>query len=595
MHTPPQNSCVRQKRPLLKATFVLLIILTLAFSSFLTLQVPRAEAASATIFLTPTASSYTVGKTFPVKIKVNTGGSSINAAQGKISFDSQRLSLVRISKSGSIFSLWTNEPEEKSEGIIEFGGGVPNPGFIGSSGTIVTLTFRANEPGDTSVNFISGAVLANDGKGTNILSSLGGAKYSLNPLSFIPSIQAPVETSPGTPAAPRIISSTHPDPDSWYRESTADFEWSVPGEISGLRLLIGKISTSLPTVLYEPPIDKKRIEDLEDGIWYFHARFRNSNGWGQVAHFPVKVDTVPPKQFQISVDGGDDPTNPSPNLFFQAVDATSGIAEYQIQIGDEESFSIAPSEVSTGFYKSRAIKPGKHEILIKAIDRAGNLTLATVNVTIEGIEAPIITDYPSRVTQGNDLTVDGTSLPDVKIIVSIEKDGEEAGRGNTKADSRGEWKYNHSGDLLRGNYTMVAIAEDSRGAQSFPSDTVSFSVSSPLFLKFGKVAIDYLTTMITLIILIVLFVGGIFYGWYAVTGWRKRLRKEVREAEDAVTGAFRELYDDIQEQFETLEDAKSQQSLTKEEKEILQRTKKNLKIAEKFIKKEIKDIEKEVS
>lgn len=573
---------------------LLVASLFILYSIFSFLSFSIANAASASMFLTPTASSYSVGQTFPVAVKVNTGGASINAAEGKVSYDPQRLSVVSISKSESIFSLWTDEPADSS-GIIKFGGGVPNPGFTGSAGNIISIMFKAREPGDTTVNFISGAVLANDGKGTNILSNLGGSNYSINPSSYIPSVQAPVEVAAGTPAAPLISSPTHPDSDKWYSRSDASFTWEIPPGMDSVRLLIGKLTVAIPTVTYTPAIKKKTVDNLEDGIWYFHARFRNSKGWGQVAHFPLKIDTIPPAQFNITVDNEGNLTNPSPLLVFGTTDATSGIANYEIIIDSQEGFLIVPKEVSSGSYKIPPQAPGKHSVVIKAIDKAGNFTPATADVTISAISAPAITDYPERLSQGSQLIIKGVSLPDHSIIVSVESEDESPVDGETVADGSGNWRYVHHKSLEdRGVYNVWATARDSRGALSEKSESVTILVTPPLFLKFGEVAIDYLTTMITLVILILGFAFAIFYGWYRTTQWRRQLRKEVQEVDESVTNAFQMLYEDTQEQFDILEGIQSKRELTKEEKKILSRLKRNLKTSEQFIKKEIRDVKREI-
>jgi hypothetical protein len=575
-----------------KYIFVSKVFFTLIF--ILTVATPNiSHGASASMFLSPTTSSYTVGNNFSVVVKVNTGGSAINAAEGKVVFDTNKLTLRSISKSGSIFSLWTTEPGETSPGNIEFGGGIPNPGYTGSSGTIITLNFRANEPGNTTVSFVSGAVLANDGLGTNILSTLGGGSYSLNPGSIIPTPTQTTDDTPltsGVPQAPKIISSTHPNSDMWYSKSTAEFEWSNPADVTAVRLLVGKIANATPNVLYQPPVEKKTVAELEDGVWYFHVRLKNGSGWGETAHFPVRVDTTAPKQFEIKLVNSIPPT-----LNFETVDATSGVAQYEIQIDGGESLFLKASEISPSAYVLKGINPGDHKILVKAIDKAGNSTLSSGSIIVEGIEAPVILEYPDRISEGGQLSIKGSALSNKKIVVSIRKDGDNNKiTGTTESLGDGTWRYVYVGELARGSYMVSAFAEDSRGVRSYDSNQVSFLVSPPLFLKFGKIAIDYLTTMITLIILIVVLIGGVFYLWYAVTNWKKNLRKEVGEAEDSINHAFRELYLDLQEQFDLLEDAKSKRDLTAEEKRILKRMEENLDIAEKFIKKEVRDIKKQV-
>ena len=350
---------------------------------------------AAFLYISPQSGSFNVGGTLTATIRVDTSGASVNAAEGLLSFDPEKLSVSSISKVGSAFSLWTDEPAVASPGVLKFGGGTPG-GFIGSAGSIFSVTFRVTAAGDTVVSFISGAVLAADGKGTNILQSLRGGNYSLSPSSVIPRVVDPVPVAAGTPAAPEITSATHPDPDQWYAKSTIELEWDVPSSIKTVRLLFNKLSTATPTINYSPPINKKTIDDIEDGSWYFHARFANGNGFGQVAHFPVRIDTTPPKQFKVTADQGSDPTNPSPVLRLNATDETSGIARYEIKVGDKESFFITRDDIKGGQYTLPPQEPGTRQILVKAIDRAGNFTPATVDVTIKPIDAPIITHYPER-------------------------------------------------------------------------------------------------------------------------------------------------------------------------------------------------------
>ena len=91
---------------------------------------------SGTLLLSPSTGVYQANSVFTVRVVVNTGGQSINAAEGKLQFDNQKLSVVNLSQAGSIFNLWTTEPEfSNSAGTITFGGGSPK-GYTGSAGTI---------------------------------------------------------------------------------------------------------------------------------------------------------------------------------------------------------------------------------------------------------------------------------------------------------------------------------------------------------------------------------------------------------------------------------------------------------------------------
>lgn len=148
--------------------------------SLLLLFFPLLTNAQASLFLSPSTGSYKVGESFSILVNLNTGGESINASTGQISFDNSRLQVVSLGYSQSIFSLWTDNPSfSNPAGSVSFSGGVPSPGFTGASGGVLRITFRVKASGQAPVNFFSGSILANDGQGTNIADGLRGALYSL--------------------------------------------------------------------------------------------------------------------------------------------------------------------------------------------------------------------------------------------------------------------------------------------------------------------------------------------------------------------------------------------------------------------------------
>jgi len=145
--------------------------------------------------------------------------------------------------------------------------------------------------------------------------------------------------------------------------------------------------------------------------------------------------------------------------------------------------------------------------------------------------------------------------------------------------------------LEKGDYEIWAITVDKRGAQSNPTEKIKLTVALPIILKFGKIALDYLSIMITLIVLIIgaIFVG--FYVWYRVSIWRKRVRKETKEVAESVARAFKALREEVEEQIEFLDE---KPGLTKAERKVRDKLKEALNISEEFIGKEIKDVEKEL-
>lgn len=159
----------------------------------LTCSLPCAQAQS--INVSPTAGTYSVGQTFSVRALVSSPSDAINAISATLAFPSDRLQVLSVSKTGSVMSFWVTEPTfSNAAGSVDLAGVVPNPGFTGSSGTVMTVNFRALKAGQATVSFSSGSLLANDGNGTDILKSLGSAVYNVVPAAVVPE-----ETTPAKP------------------------------------------------------------------------------------------------------------------------------------------------------------------------------------------------------------------------------------------------------------------------------------------------------------------------------------------------------------------------------------------------------------
>lgn len=141
---------------------------------------------AATLSMVPSSSSVTVGKTISVKVSVNTQGKYINNSEALIQFPKDLFEVVSISKNSSIFSLWVEEPTFSNFlGHVSFNGGVANPGFLGTNGTVASITLRAKKEGKANISFLSASVRENDGLGTDILSGNSGTTINIQPAKNI--------------------------------------------------------------------------------------------------------------------------------------------------------------------------------------------------------------------------------------------------------------------------------------------------------------------------------------------------------------------------------------------------------------------------
>ncbi len=163
----------------------------------------------ATLFVSPSSSSVVAGNIFTVNIVVNTEGQNINTSDAVIQFPTDLLQVVSVSKGSSIFSLWVEDPNfSNTTGQISFNGGIANPGYLGNYGQLISITFKAKKSGTASLIFSDSSVRANDGLGTDVLSSKSGGLFTItNPVA--PAAPAKTVTPPVVvpekQAAPEVV------------------------------------------------------------------------------------------------------------------------------------------------------------------------------------------------------------------------------------------------------------------------------------------------------------------------------------------------------------------------------------------------------
>ncbi|KKT91135.1 MAG: hypothetical protein UW93_C0012G0001, partial [Parcubacteria group bacterium GW2011_GWC1_45_13] len=163
----------------------------------------QAQQLGASLYISPLTENPRALSNFTVTIKADSLGEPVNAVRGVLTFPRDRLEIIGISKIGSILNLWVEEPRFSNvDGTLKFQGGVPNPGFMGSGGTVLHVIFRAKSAGATSLIWKEGEVLANDGKGTNILTGLQNLDFFVDE-AF--AAQAPEKASPAWWQNPLII------------------------------------------------------------------------------------------------------------------------------------------------------------------------------------------------------------------------------------------------------------------------------------------------------------------------------------------------------------------------------------------------------
>ena len=338
---------------------ILILILSFSFKPFI-----NAQEGGASIYLSPASGTFYVGSTFNVSIFVNTGGKDINTVRVELKFNPQKLQVASPTAGKSFISVWISQPTYSNvEGTTIFRGGVPSPGINTSSGLVSTVTFRVISPGSTSISIRdTSMVLLNDGKGTDILSSIGRGSYEL----VLP-----------PPEGPEISSLTHPDQNKWYKNNSPTFRWEKEEGITDFSYSIDQDFQGVPDNVSEGSGNSISYADLEDGIWYFHIKAKKGDIWGGVSHYGVMIDTTPPAAFSLNFESGlaSVISTQQPIISFVTTDALSGFEHYELKSinlnksrNEGEEFFI---EV-TSPYRLSLDDAGPYKVIIRAYDKAGN-------------------------------------------------------------------------------------------------------------------------------------------------------------------------------------------------------------------------------
>ncbi|GIW65653.1 MAG: hypothetical protein KatS3mg094_172 [Candidatus Parcubacteria bacterium] len=333
---------------------------------------------SATIYFSPLEGEFEINKNFKLSAYVDSD-QEINAVGVRIKFDNKYLRVIKISDSDSIINFWAVKPVfDNNNGEITFEGVVLNKAFKGKKGKIIDIEFRGLKETDvTKINFNNVQILAADGEGTDIFKNATEAKIKIykrklendqTQLSISKKINLP---------KPIIISRTHPDQDKWYNIKDLEVEWELINNVKRVKLILTTSINQPPTIIYEPPINYRKIENLADGIYYFRLQFEDNESSSEISSYKVMIDTTPPsveikeilRKFAHEL----------PKFEILAEDNLSGINYFEVYLDNTLATLTKEKIISLEDFN---IKPGKHNLTVKAIDFASNIGYSSLNFEI---------------------------------------------------------------------------------------------------------------------------------------------------------------------------------------------------------------------
>ncbi|HEX7456605.1 MAG TPA: hypothetical protein VF303_04020 [Candidatus Nanoarchaeia archaeon] len=148
------------------------LIASLIFSAFLIFN-PSVAQAGGSIYLSPGGQSVSQGSTFYVSVRVNTGGSSVDAVQANVSYPADKLDYLGVGYGGTGFEIQAES--SGGGGSVRMGRGT----LSAKSGDqlIGTITFKAKvSSGSAWVGFTSGSEAVKGG--SVVVSATSGATYT---------------------------------------------------------------------------------------------------------------------------------------------------------------------------------------------------------------------------------------------------------------------------------------------------------------------------------------------------------------------------------------------------------------------------------
>ena len=369
----------------LSAIFVLAALVLLPLSVIAQNKVIDANSLLARVIVSvsPKSATFIEGSTFEVPIILNTLGQSVNGIEVKVNFDPNKLSVIKPSGGQSIIGVWVEPPSyDNTRGHVSYVGVVPN-GIVTGSGVVGTITFKAKATGQAVVSVSSDSdILLNDGLGTKTIIDLGRAEYSL--------VAKP-------PEGVRVFSETHPFSAEWYNNDNPIIAWDRDPGVTGFSYILDDKPATIPENQVNTTDTTKAYESLADGLWYFHVKAYKNGVWGSAGHFLIKIDTTPPAKFE-----------PEVNYVLAAValverslvsffttDNLSGIDHYEVGVIDKsQPLTRSPVFVqSDSPFQVPQVGPAGAEVIVRAIDGAGNVRDVSVDVRTPFAITKFIKDY----------------------------------------------------------------------------------------------------------------------------------------------------------------------------------------------------------
>ncbi len=506
------------------------IIFCLIFLSFFAV---KAEAA--VLYFLPEAKTFDIGKEFSVDVKVNSEEVFINAAQATVKFPSDILELLEVDKSNSAFNFWMEEPIiSNEEGTLVFIGGTAK-GVAGEALQVLKMKFKAKGMGSAELTMSSAVVTASDGQGTNVLSAIEKTSIGvgIDEVDFEPVPDKPAESDDkpveepekverkpilvgDLPEAPKLRVPLYPDESQWYNHlGEVIVLWEMPPDIIKVETKLSQAPDKKLGNTEKELFTGKSFGILEEGIWYIRAQFKNNIGWGKYAYYKISIDTMPPLPFEIEIDN-EVSDNPTPKISYETQDSLSGISHALVFIDGKGPIESTETSIVLPIQP-----PGKHTVLVRVFDFAGNSVEDDLEFEILPLPIPTITFLTKTISEGDLIFISGKTVPNGFVDIKVfNKTGQEVFAEVSTSDGLGNWQTIIEKRFAKGEYTLSVSARDNRGAVSYSISSQVVRVKAKIILSIGFIDLGWFEIFIIGILLVAFVVSAL--AWYYIAVKRKR-------------------------------------------------------------------------
>ncbi len=184
---------------------------------------------------------------------------------------------------------------------------------------------------------------------------------------------------------PRISSPSHPDPMRWHRSGRAEFRWTEPQDLSGIKGYYAVFDQSPDTV---PTAEtglfvagtSMGIDAPQDGQWFFHLVTVDEAGnvGVEASDMEVRIDTraLPPRIESSSHPRGHWSSKTHAKFELIPPDDLSGVSAYYYALDKEANTVPSPSGAATTTQRQiefKGLTDGKWMLHVISEDRAGNV------------------------------------------------------------------------------------------------------------------------------------------------------------------------------------------------------------------------------